>query len=80
VNATNKYGDTPLHKAAWRNALSVAKFLVQHGADPSRELLNHDNKSPVELARTQDMKRIVAPLPKVEEADHDFEQEDEDSD
>ena len=80
MNATNNYGDTPLHKAAWRGAIAVAKYLVQNGANPSREILNHDNKSPVELARTQDMKRVVAPIPKVEEEDHDFEQEDEDSD
>ena len=33
VNAVNKYGDTPLIRAAYRGSLATVKVLVAAGAD-----------------------------------------------
>jgi len=62
VNHANGDGDTPLHKAAWKNRTDAAAALVKHGAHPSRTARNKDGKRPLDLARELDTKKIVAPV------------------
>jgi ankyrin repeat protein len=92
VNAVNTQGDTPLHRAAWKGGEKVCALLVEHGAGPSREVENKDGKKPVDLARTLEVRKVVAPpLPigtsifflhfsTIIGEDEEFDQEDEDSD
>eukprot|EP01115_Flamella_aegyptia_P007250 TRINITY_DN30092_c0_g1_i1.p1 TRINITY_DN30092_c0_g1~~TRINITY_DN30092_c0_g1_i1.p1 ORF type:complete len:154 (+),score=61.61 TRINITY_DN30092_c0_g1_i1:26-463(+) len=78
VNAVNHHGETPLHRAAWKGNVQVCTFLVSKGA--SQSVKNKEGKIPLDLARNFDVKRAVAPPVEVAEDDHDFEQEDADSD
>ncbi len=45
-------GDTALHAAAAGDELKVVSALLEHGADPNAEDLDHD--TPLSLARTQE--------------------------
>jgi len=79
VNVLNNNGDTPLHRAAWKGGAKVCELLINNGAGPSRDVVNKDGKTPLQLARSSDAKKWVAPPIEVGD-DEDFDQEDEDSD
>jgi len=79
VNVVNNAGDTPLHRAAWKGGAKVCELLVKSGAGPSRTVQNKDGKTPLQLARSSEVKQFVAPPIEVGE-DEEFDQEDEDSD
>jgi len=79
INAANKNGDTALHKAAWKNHQSVVHLLLSKGAE--REPVNVDGKKPLDLARSQEIRKLL--VPPIEYDDDDFadsEEYDEDSD
>ncbi|EAY16508.1 hypothetical protein TVAG_348180 [Trichomonas vaginalis G3] len=40
INGKDKYGDTALHMAAWKNSKETAEFLISHGAN-----INEKNKN-----------------------------------
>lgn len=46
-----RYGNTALHTAAEEERLEVCQLLISHGA--SRELLNREEKSPLQLCSPQ---------------------------
>jgi len=79
VNEVNNYGETPLHRAAWKNHAKICKLLLENNALPSKTMQNKDGKTPLDLARSIEVKTIVAPPIETGE-DEEFEQEDEDSD
>ena len=56
VNAQNNAGDTPLHKASWRNQYEAVKLLVDAGSDLQKE--NREGKNPFALARSTSIKKI----------------------
>jgi ankyrin repeat protein len=66
VNITNQHGDTPLHKAAWKNYPAICDILIKHGASSCRGIKNQDGKTPLDLARTFEVQRLVAPPPEVQ--------------
>ena len=47
VDIPDRYGNTALHTAAEEERAEVAQLLISHGA--SREILNRDEKSPLEM-------------------------------
>ena len=59
INAANKNGDTALHKAAWKNHQSVVHLLLSKGAE--REPVNVDGKKPLDLARSQEIRKLLVP-------------------
>ena len=59
VNAVNKNGDTPLHKAAWKGHSHVIAFLLEKGA--KREEVNSEGKKPLDLARIQEVRKLLVP-------------------
>jgi ankyrin repeat protein len=61
VNAVNNAGDTPLHRAAWKGGPKVCELLINAGAGPSRNIQNKEGKSPLNLARSEEVRRWVAP-------------------
>ncbi len=79
INDVNNFGETPLHRAAWKNHSGVCKLLLDNGALPSKTMRNKEGKTPLDLARSIEVKTIVAPPLETGE-DEEFEQEDEDSD
>ena len=56
MNAQNQNGDTAVHKAVWRHHADACQVLVDAGADV--EIANHDNKTPLAIARDANIKRI----------------------
>ncbi len=48
VNATNEYGSTPLHDAAWVDNVQMVRLLLEAGADT--EIRNHEEGTPLEMA------------------------------
>jgi len=80
VNISNQYGDTALHKGAWKNYEKICELLVNNGAAKSRSIQNKDGKTPFQLCRNWNVQKLVAIPPEVEGEDEDFDQEDEDSD
>eukprot|EP01114_Cavostelium_apophysatum_P007481 TRINITY_DN1958_c0_g1_i1.p1 TRINITY_DN1958_c0_g1~~TRINITY_DN1958_c0_g1_i1.p1 ORF type:complete len:170 (-),score=35.02 TRINITY_DN1958_c0_g1_i1:35-544(-) len=79
INAVNQFGDTALHRAAWKQHPEVCELLLQQGAQPSISIKNAEGKTPLDLARNMDVKRLVSP-PQDFGDDEEFDQEDEDSD
>ncbi|KAK7064304.1 ankyrin repeat-containing domain protein, partial [Favolaschia claudopus] len=57
LNTRDEYGYTPLHLAADRGHLSVVKFLLEHGADPT--LKDEDDLEAHELAQAAGHNDIV---------------------
>eukprot|EP01117_Protostelium_nocturnum_P001736 TRINITY_DN12141_c0_g1_i1.p1 TRINITY_DN12141_c0_g1~~TRINITY_DN12141_c0_g1_i1.p1 ORF type:complete len:144 (-),score=45.29 TRINITY_DN12141_c0_g1_i1:72-503(-) len=78
-NDVNSWGDTPLHKAAWKGHTKVCQVLLDHGAGASRLMANQKGERPIDLARVFEVKRLVSP-PQEDQEDEEFDQEDEDSD
>lgn len=58
INARNKLGDTPLHRAVWRSHTSTVKLLLDC---PSVDvgILNHQGHLPIDLARDPDIGELV---------------------
>jgi len=78
INAQDNFGDTALHRAAWKSHVGVCLVLLEKGAEPSRVLKNRHGKVPLDLARNLDVKKAISPPTFVE--DEEYDQEDEDSD
>ena len=62
VNAKNKFGETPLHFAAFEGALDVVKYLVAHGAQINAEMFQDDTPLDyaIEANKEEVMKYLVA--------------------
>eukprot|EP01104_Vermistella_antarctica_P001745 TRINITY_DN1186_c0_g2_i1.p1 TRINITY_DN1186_c0_g2~~TRINITY_DN1186_c0_g2_i1.p1 ORF type:complete len:157 (-),score=41.73 TRINITY_DN1186_c0_g2_i1:107-577(-) len=60
VNAVNAHGDTPLHKASSRAGIEVVRALMEAGADTL--LKNEDGDRPADLARSEEVGALVAPV------------------
>jgi len=75
INKKNHAGDTPLHKAVFRNNVECIKVLLKKGADP--KATNADNKVPSDL--TNHDETLVA-LGKKSEDDIDIKNNDSDED
>jgi ankyrin repeat protein len=62
LNARDKEGNTPLHRAAVNCRYVSAQLLIQHGADPSAK--NNEGKTPADLVncsgKMRDFKRLLA--------------------
>ena len=57
VNATDKWGFTPLHEAAQKGRTQLCALLLAHGADPT--LKNQEGQNPLELASADDVKCLL---------------------
>ena len=60
VNAVDNGGDTALHKACWDGSTECVKELLAHGADTS--IKNKDGETPLDIARNQNHKAVIALL------------------
>jgi len=58
LNARNKYGLTPLHKAANWGHVDVARLLLEHGADPT--VKDKHGMTPLGLAREEGYHGVVS--------------------
>lgn len=61
VNCVDAVGNTALHAAAFRDFPAVAVTLLQCGADPNRK--NRRGLTPIDLARSEQMKRVLKVRP-----------------
>ena len=59
VNIQNEYGNTALHRCAFKKSSEIARMLIDAGAD--KTIPNNDGKLPYELARTQELKKLLKP-------------------
>jgi ankyrin repeat protein len=57
-NIQNRFGDTPLHKAALRGHVDVVKLLLVYGADPTVE--DKVGKTPLDLAKAEGRREVVS--------------------
>lgn len=57
INPKNKYNITPLHFAVDKNSKETAKLLISAGADVNAE--TGWGKTPLDYARTQEMKTLL---------------------
>jgi ankyrin repeat protein len=60
VNAPGENGNGPLHEAVGQAHESIAKYLLQHAADPQQQ--NDDGKSPIDIARVMGRDQLAAIL------------------
>jgi len=60
INARDSSGEAPLHKAAWLGQLSVAKFLIENGADV--ELRSGRGYTPLHCAAAEGHKAVCEML------------------
>ena len=60
VNASNRWGNTPLHAAAWYGQTGIARCLMEKGADPTT--VDHENKTPAELAEEREYPNVAAAI------------------
>lgn len=60
VNTTNPY--TPLHVAAWRNHEDIARFLLEHGANPIT--IDEYGRTPADIANKSGHNNIIILLSK----------------
>ena len=63
MNAQNSKGDTPLHRTTPWNNLTVARLLVENGADITIE--NEEGLTPLEKAKEERARGIVKYLKKL---------------
>ncbi|MCA7010493.1 ankyrin repeat domain-containing protein [Wolbachia endosymbiont of Tribolium confusum] len=59
INDTDKQGYTPLHYAAWRGRLEVAKFLIEKGADMNAADTSTAGKKPIHVAAENNNRDII---------------------
>lgn len=53
-------GFTPLHKAAWRNSnIEILKCLIAHGADANANAKDYNDKTPLDVADSEEKKRLL---------------------
>jgi ankyrin repeat protein len=78
IDIRDKSGETPLHKAAWRGSAECVQLLLQLGADPTAR--NADGKTPLDLCRVRDVRRLLVPPAPPGPDDEEADQEDPDSD
>lgn len=57
MNATDKWGFTPLHEAAQKGRTQLCALLLAHGADAFMK--NQENQTPIELASAEDVKCLL---------------------
>lgn len=57
VNATDKWGFTPLHEAAQKGRTQLCALLLAHGADPFMK--NQENQTPIEISTAEDVKCLL---------------------
>ena len=57
MNATDKWGFTPLHEAAQKGRTQLCALLLAHGADPT--LKNQEGQTPLDLASADDVKCLL---------------------
>lgn len=57
VNATDKWGFTPLHEAAQKGRTQLCALLLAHGADPF--LKNQEGQSPIDLSSAEDVRCLL---------------------
>jgi ankyrin repeat protein len=57
-NIKNKYGATPLHKAAFSSRVDVVRLLLVHGADQT--VKDEDGRTPLDLARAEGRREVVS--------------------
>jgi ankyrin repeat protein len=63
VAARDATGSTPLHRAAWKGHLEVARVLLANGADPNLQDRNeHYGGTPLHAAAHGNQKAVVALL------------------
>ena len=67
VPKVNGKGSTPLHIAAEHGRLSVAKLLLERGADPKK--VNEDGDTPLSLARENGHQEVFTLLRRRRAAD-----------
>jgi ankyrin repeat protein len=60
LNAGDKEGNTPLHRAAANCRYALAQLLVQHGADPNAR--NNQGKTPADLLNCPGKMRVFKRL------------------
>jgi len=58
-NLQDKLGETPLHKCALRGNVECIPVLISHGADVN--IRNEKGMRPIDLARVEEVKRLLAP-------------------
>jgi len=58
VNATNEFGNTPLHYAAAQNQVAMAAALIEAGANPN--VSNNNGQTPLSIARRKGSDRLIA--------------------
>lgn len=68
VNATNEFGNTPLHYAAAQNQVDMAAVLIEAGANPN--VSNNNGQTPLSIARRKGSERLIALFAPAENAAH----------
>ncbi len=63
VNLTDRYGLTPLHKAAWLGNKDIVELLLKAGANP--HAIDEYGDKPIDKARSRKNKDIVDLLKKL---------------
>ena len=59
VNIQDEDGYTALHVSAFNNRIEITQVLIDAGAD--KTIPNNDGELPYELARTQEVKKLLQP-------------------
>ena len=60
LDARNRFGQSPLHRAIRRGAVEIARRLVEAGADPASE--DNEGESALVIATRQPDPRMIAAL------------------
>lgn len=57
VNATDRWGFTPLHEAAQKGRTQLCALLLAHGANPT--MINYEGQTALDLATAEDVKCLL---------------------
>lgn len=57
MNATDRWGFTPLHEAAQKGRTQLCALLLAHGADP--HMKNQEGQTPLDLSTAEDVKCLL---------------------